>query len=145
MPPVTAFESNTPGKELARSVSDKFNYGLIEAALRVSLEAAGDVFARCAKFHLKDLLGDRGDKVRLADPVEPLCMPLWVVDSSVVVFFNRELDVRRIVDLTVAHASHVLKLVDNQVIRLGPLHTKVVELAEKMLKFSLRQKWGLDG
>lgn len=139
---VIAFESSTPEQKLAQGAVEKFDYGQVEGALKNDLTVADNVFARCAKHHLKRLLGD---KVRLADPVELVSAPFWVAGSSVTLFFDGKLDVLKIEELVVAHATFVLKLRGDQAIRVGPLDTKISEVTAKMFKFSLKQKWGLDG
>ena len=139
---ITEFESSTPEQELAQGAAEKFDYSQVEGALKNDIMVAENVFARCAKHHLKQLLGD---KVRLADPLELISSPIWVASSSVTLFFDEKLDTSKIEELVCAHAVFVLKLQGEQSIRVGPLDTRIAEVTPKMFKFSLKQKWGLNG
>jgi len=146
MHPVTGFESATPEQELAQNVGGKFDYSQVESALKAFFHdrtVAENVFARCAKHHFKQCLGD---KVRLDSPELPRSVcPFWVASMSVVLYFDSKLDTPKLEELTESLATLILKVRKGQdILLVDSLSTRIMEVSSKMFKFSLQQKWVLD-
>jgi hypothetical protein len=144
MSPVIEFDSSTPEQKLAEGATWKLDYGQIEGALQGSLEIAENVFARCAKHHFRKLLGD---KVRLGELDASIPSPYWVMGTSVILLLdNGKLDTNQLEVTTQALATAVLQLRGEKPIRLlGALNPKISQVGVGLLKFSLQQRWCLDG
>jgi hypothetical protein len=143
-PPAITFESNTPEQALAEGAAGKFDYGQVEGALRNDFMVAENVFARCAKHHFRQLLGD---KVRLEEPGHDIPSPHWVVSTSVVLYLDEgKLDAKQLEETTKALAAGITQLRGEKTIRLlGALNVKLLQVGVHLFKFALQQKWCFDG
>jgi len=140
---VTAFESSTPEQELAKTSEEKFDYSQVDGALRNDRTVAENVFARCAKHHFKKLVGD---SVKMLTAEDPTPKPMWFASVSVILFYDGVLPTQSLGELVEALAASVLKIRGEQeIVLVEPLGTSISEVSPKTFKFSLKQKWGLDG
>lgn len=142
MPVVTSFESGTPEQELAQDAVGKFDYGQVEGALKNNLTVAENVFARCAKHHLRKCLGDRA---RLHEPGTTLLSPIWKVGASVTLSFNDKLDTSKLEELTEALAAAVLRVRDGEKpLLVDPFSTKITQVGVDLFTFTIKQMGSFD-
>lgn len=124
-------------------------------SLRVSLEAAGTVFARAVKFDVAQRFQELDIRV-VREMSWPAGMPCWVLQHSVVLHapeherggWNKTLlqelapeivaSILRTMAVRTAHTSEALK-----VHLIGSVSTDIKEVSRDLFSFFVKQKWCL--
>ena len=145
---ISAFDSDSTQAE----AGEQFDYAQVFSALEHSLEVANTAFCRCAKRQFRDLVGD-GQRMML--PEDGTKLPVWYTWSSITLDFGNYWDetglearnedyaskLKDLVALAAANVQTIRK--DDEVLLLGPLGTKLVEVGAAQFSFSIKQRWGL--